>query len=364
MKLNIRCLVSSVNSLELPESEVIEKEVQIANPRATLLQLRATAAVQFRLNAYGFTMIYCGEKTVNLSDEKKLLVDCGLEEGDSIVLISKHLRSENSCMRENEMKKDQPPFSDTLPPLKEARLELQEPKPQITDAIDTADSLSSAILPTEVSTTLQNALESSVSGNEDNNDDSSIGSENDDLANSLESGESSNGSCELYSRLLEIAPNLVEMRDSFLADPRAVLERVKVEDPTLSKLIAENQEEFLYLINNPSLVQTLQAEKEIQYTDDLFNDEEIEEIPEEFLDLFDEGALEEGDEIIENVNIDSRECDKESILAYAPSEDDEKKIQQLVLLGFSYEQSKLAFYRCLRSLERAANTLFENPPEL
>ncbi|CCW59667.1 unnamed protein product [Phytomonas sp. EM1] len=365
MKINLRCLVSRVNSLELPESEATEKEVQIANPRATLLQLRATAAVQFRLKAHGFSMVYCGEKTtVNLSDEKKLLVDCGLEGGDLILLISKHIRSENGCMRGNEMKTEQAPFADVLPPLKEARFEIGESKSQLIDAIDTATASSSAILPPEVVATFPNSQELPTGESECDNSDSSIASEDDDLASEPGGNESGDGARELYSRLLEVTPNLVEMRDSFLADPRAVLERVKAEDPTLSELIAENQEDFLVLINNPTLVHALQAEKEAQENGDLFGDEEMVEIPEELMELISQEVLEEGEESFENVNLDSREWDKESILAYAPSEDDEKKIQQLVLLGFSYELSKLAFYRCLRSLERAANMLFENPPEL
>lgn len=59
-----------------------------------------------------------------------------------------------------------------------------------------------------------------------------------------------------------------------------------------------------------------------------------------------------------------RQSDNEFILSRVPSEEDEKKIQALTELGFTYEQCKVAFYLCHRSIDRASNMLFEAPPEI
>lgn len=46
------------------------------------------------------------------------------------------------------------------------------------------------------------------------------------------------------------------------------------------------------------------------------------------------------------------------------SEDDNKKIEDLMQLGFTKDQCTAAFYRCNRSVERAANMLFEGMSQL
>jgi uncharacterized UBP type Zn finger protein len=46
------------------------------------------------------------------------------------------------------------------------------------------------------------------------------------------------------------------------------------------------------------------------------------------------------------------------------SQEDQDKIESLMQLGFTREQCTAAFYRTNRSVERAANMLFENPPTL
>lgn len=347
MRFLITSLVSSVNSSEVPEGQAIEKEVTVSNPNATVQSLRVAAAVAFRLNVYGFSLVCRGSKLhVNLVDEKTPLTESGLSDGDRIVLVSKRLRPENGIEEE--------------PPQPAAKTPHVEGDGPADPAVEEAAA----------------SEESTVEADEEGVDDL----EEQDGFDEEEEAEY-NDAGDLFGRLLEFG-NLVELRHNFLTNPQAVMEDIQERDPTLFQLITSNQESFLELINNEPLIRTIQGEKDAEGEE--FADEEIDEERAEAMNALimqmlgsgesgnGEGDLdlaglplrEEDGDVGGSGTGASPESDQVRILAFAPTEEEERKIQELVQLGFAYEQCKLAFYMSHRSVERAANMLFEHPPQL
>lgn len=379
MKLRVQCLVKSDGSPISDEEVDIEKIKEIKVPNfqtATVITLRGAAVVQFGIRApTSFSLVYAGppkEKEINLSNERVFLRDTGLEEGDLIQLISKRAREEGP------------------EDLKESSVS----KALRTEAavMATNATLTSTTTPTDsVTANAVSALERLLNGESDPNNPNDM-----ELLNTL-SGEAGgaggsdgdhdeedadeaalyldNSPDDLYDRLIESVDDLVDMRQRFIADPEGIMRHIQENDPTLYQLIAENQSEFLELVNNEELVKTLQMEKEMD--DEEFEDgeegdfemteEEQEAMQQAFLDYVqrtvgggDAGAVTEGDApsagttVGATVNVDG----------IAPTEEEEEKIQTLVQLGFTYKQCKEAFYKCHRSVDRAANYLFEHPPSL
>lgn len=375
MKFQIRCLVSSVNSSALSDAQATVKGVEVQNPSALLSSVRAKAGIAFRLNLGGFSLVYRGDRPgVSLADEKMMLSECGLEDGDTILLVSKRVRETNGT---------EPAGGDSdsgSSPAKVARPE-GSTDGAVAAAV-TGDSQPSAA--SSSSSLLGDGGEEDVFADASDEDDvveeGAVDIDLDAMALGLMLGEGADAAAgQLYSRLLEVVPNLVELRQQFLSDPRAVMERIQREDLTLFQLITAHQAAFISLINNEQVITTMQNERDGNFGDD---EEELdEEALENLLGMFGEGGMEDDDddmaalEAMEEGGGDDGggaflgdggggETDKARILAFAPSDDDEAKIQHLTQLGFAYDVCKLAFYMARRSLDRAAHLLFENPPQL
>lgn len=442
----------------LPESQAITKDVKVVNSKATLLNLRAVIAFKFRIALYSFAILYHGNRSsVDLTDEKKTLGDCGLQEGDTLLLWSKRSRLEDA---HTVMSAAPPVLSTTRSEhlSKTSRVDvtenvMSEALPDSSVAVVAGDtnirtgelcSSSSSHDARDLASTTMVSVSEDVRGvshqrinlvaneptsapvPESNSDESAADEDEDDRVVSRnqhgavtqeEAGEAAGGGPEqLYERLMEVVPNLVEMRQQFLADPQAILQRIEQSDSRLFSLITANQEAFLELVNNEETVRLLQAEKDDTWDDDdddeddyseaefdeedmefgenLEGDDDDEEISEATMQAISSifmrrlnaamsgqaGAVEASDTVDsgdednhtrENSTNTARAYsgsmplnDREAILAYVPSVEDDRKIEELTQLGFSHEQAKIAFYMCRRSLDRAANYLFESPPQL
>lgn len=402
MKFNVKCLVNSVNSNALPEADGSVKVIEVTNPNAQLSSLRAKAGLAFRLSLGGFSLLYKGERaaTVDLSNERRKLSECGLQENDCIVLVSKRVKEANGC---------ELPDAEGSPPAP-----TQTATTTTTAAGGVVAATASAAAVEAEADTEQPLLkiprtEASAERNHHREEDPSLQTDNDDaeeveemeemeedgevdldlnvVAVSALLGDSADAAAgELYSHLLEVVPDLVELRREFLSNPQAVMERIQREDPTLFQLITAHQEAFVGLINNEEAIATIQGDRDLGEGDD---DEELdEETMAHLLGLLAGGTngleddsdseADDGDANSEEGHVelglgdlaalqDGGDGGKEAkarILAFPPTEEDEQKIQQLTQLGFPYDVCKVAFYRSHRSLERAANLLFEHPPQL
>ncbi|KPI90692.1 hypothetical protein ABL78_0128 [Leptomonas seymouri] len=396
MKFTVTCLVSSVNSSLLRDAEATTMEVVVANPRATLQNLRATVAIQFRLNVLAFDLRFdhrqqterevkaaeaAGEgapasssadnaaPAVDFSDAKRLLTECGLQDGDHLTVVPKDYR---------------PPVA----------------APVGEEVMDTtAGGRPAKKLRTE---------ESGEGGLGDGDEEESFIEEDEEHDSDSDSGSSSDkaeaaAQNDLFDALRDVVPDLTVLRREFLANPQAVMERIERNHPSLFQVITQNQEMFITLMNNEHLAKAAQSmlhggsalgdsgsgdeENSLEWS----LGEEDEELDEETeaqmnalfqnyiasggaggdFDAADLVALEASgmevgdvDEEEEAEGGHAKKSERDFILSRVPSEEDEGKIQALTELGFSYEQCKLAFYMCHRSIDRASNMLFEAPPEL
>ncbi|KEG12540.1 hypothetical protein DQ04_01631060 [Trypanosoma grayi] len=177
------------------------------------------------------------------------------------------------------------------------------------------------------------------------------------------------GPMELLSHLLETVPNLVEMRQQFLTNPAEIMRQVQENDPRLFELITANHQEFLELVNNEDLVTTLQQQQEMQaaFLDEEGAFEDDEEMEEAVGSLMAQYLLSGGgsdnSKATEDAG-DSGQSETQRYLERVPTEEEEGKIEQLMQLGFTRDQCRVAFFKTKGSLERAANLLFEDPPQL
>lgn len=416
MKFTVTCLVSSVNSGLLPEAEKLTKDVVVAKPKATLQNLRATVAIQFRLNVVAFDFHFTRHSntpepkadvaatappssspsdppaaSVDLSDEKKLLTECGLRDGDYLTVLPRHHRPSAtlpaSADATNANGGPEDGEEETYGgPAKKARVE---------------EGVISSI-GGEAGEGGEEEEEESITDEEDEEDDSDADEPAQD---------------DLFDALREVVPDLTVLRQEFLSNPQAVMERIERNHPSLFQVITQNQETFIRLMNNEQLTKAAQSmlhgrpalgggdgdsdeEQSVEWS--MNGEEEDEEMDEETeaqmrelfehyiaageaagdFDAADLAALEASGMQVGDVDEHDGEengsgggaqaggaakkpaSEKEFILARVPTEDDEKKIQALTELGFSYEQCKLAFYLCHRSIDRASNMLFEAPPEI
>ncbi|CAG9577897.1 conserved hypothetical protein [Leishmania major strain Friedlin] len=394
MKFTVTCLVSSVNSSLLAESEAVTKEITVANPRATVQNLRATVAIQFRLKVVAFEFRFdrhegdsaapssspsAASAAVDFDDEKKLLTECGLREGDHLTVVPKNYSSLSAAgaaaVAANEASPSEGPAA------KRVRIESRG----------------------EVDAPVVTANE-----DEDVEEDESELDEEDDADDSEEDGDAT-GQNDLFAALREVVPDLTVLRQEFLANPQAVMERIERNHPSLFQVIVQNQETFVTLMNNEQLTKAAQSmlhdgticgdedeEGSLVWSMGEEDEEMDEETAEQMSALFqsyitsaarsgdsgdfdaaDLAELEASGMQVEEVGDGDgnasgsarigkakRQSDKEFILSRVPSEEDEKKIQALTELGFTYEQCKVAFYVCHRSIDRASNMLFEAPPEI
>ncbi|KAG5490390.1 hypothetical protein JKF63_00510 [Porcisia hertigi] len=393
MKFTVTCLVSSANSSLLAESEAVTKEITVANPKANVQNLRATVAIQFRLNVLAFAFRFdhhegaadgdsatpclppSASTTVDLGDEKKLLTECGLREGDHLTVVPKSYISSSVGGEAVVTSSGAVPLESSV--AKRVRLEPTDP------------------------------LEGSTSSADEEVDEESA------LDEDTEDDDDDKGRNDLFDALREVVPDLTVLRQEFLSNPQALMERIQRNHPSLFQVIAQNQETFVTLMNNEQLTRAAQGmlhggtmdgdedeEEEGSLEWSMGEEEEDEEMDEETADQmntllqgymasvsragdggdFDAADLaeleasgmqvEEYDGDRENASGGAsagkakRLVDKDLILSRVPSEEDEEKIQALTELGFTYEQCKLAFYRCHRSIDRASNMLFEAPPEV
>ncbi|EPY20381.1 hypothetical protein STCU_09020 [Strigomonas culicis] len=381
MKLTLVNRTSSDSLLTDTQQSFDMEEVDIADPKATLLNVRATAAIRFKINIKSFWMHFdaapttAGDGTataprrVDLSNERQLLSQCGLQDGDTVVLYS-----QKRCREQVQTE-----YAHYVPEAKRARAEETEV---------TAPSAQAAA-PVAATGAHDDAAPPAVHNDEDDADDAEEDSEDPVTTNKME----------LYSAFFESVPNLVEFRKQFLADPQASMLKMQKDNPALFQLIAANQEAWLELINDEETIKAIQ-EDQVEEID--LGDEPDEEMDEAQLAAFNRMLMEAGGapnedgeieidgeslrallqggsedyedgsqdgegsdgEMLQTNSVIGPNVAVEKVLAYVPSDDEEKKIQDLVQLGFTYNQCKVAFYRCLRSVERAANMLFESPPKI
>ncbi|AYU80662.1 XPC-binding domain/UBA/TS-N domain containing protein, putative [Leishmania donovani] len=400
MKFTVTCLVSSVNSSLLAESEAVTKEITVANPRATVQNLRATVAIQFRLKVVAFEFRFdrhegatesdsaapssspsAASAVVDFGDEKKLLTECGLQEGDHLTVVPKNYSSLSAAGAAAVTASEA--SSSEVPATKRVRIESR-------GEVDAP-----AVIASE---------------DEDAEEEESELDEEDDADDSEEDGDAK-GQNDLFAALREVVPDLTVLRQEFLANPQAVMERIERNHPSLFQVIVQNQESFVTLMNNEQLTKAAQSmlhggtmggdedEDEggsLEWSTGEEDEEMDEETAEQMSALFqsyitsaarsgdsgdfdaaDLAELEASGMHVEEVGDGDgnasgsarigkakRQSDKEFILSRVPSEEDEKKIQALTELGFTYEQCKVAFYLCHRSIDRASNMLFEAPPEI
>ncbi|CBZ23870.1 conserved hypothetical protein [Leishmania mexicana MHOM/GT/2001/U1103] len=399
MKFTVTCLVSSVNSSLLAESEAVTKEITVANPRATVQNLRATVAIQFRLKVVAFEFRFdrregategdsaapssspsAGSAVVDFGDEKKLLTECGLQEGDHLKVVPKNYTSLRAAGAAAVAARETSPSEG--PATKRVRIE----------ASDEVEA------PVFIASEDEDAEEESELDEEDDADDSE------------EDGDAK-GQNDLFAALQEVVPDLTVLRQEFLANPQTVMERIERNHPSLFQVIVQNQETFVTLMNNEQLTKAAQGmlhggtmggdededeEGSLEWSMGEEDEEMDEETAEQMSALFqsyitsaarsgdsgdfdaaDLAELEASGMQVEEVDGGDgsasgsarigkakRQSDNEFILSRVPSEEDEKKIQALTELGFTYEQCKVAFYLCHRSIDRASNMLFEAPPEI
>jgi hypothetical protein len=406
MKFTVVCLVSSVNSSPLSEDAAVTKEVVVANPRATVQNLRATVAIQFRLNVVAFDFCFrhrpqeerekeeraegaptssptgSGAPTVDFSDEKKLLTECGLQDGDHLSVVPKNYR----------------PPADGVGAAAAA-------------AVGGGGALTTSVVDDSRAAKKPRTEGGDAAALMGEDEEDSVGDEEDEEEDSDADEGGASAQRDLFEALHDVVPDLTVLRQEFLADPQGVMERVERNHPSLFQAITQNQETFVNLMNSEQLTTAAQSmlhggsafdgtdsadeEQSIEWGMGEEDEEMDEETSEQMRELFqnyiaarqadgdfdedDLAALEESGMQVGDVDDDDeddgaegtsratgggKKSEKAFILARVPSEEDEKKIQALTELGFSYEQCKLAFYMCHRSIDRASNMLFEAPPEL
>lgn len=408
MKFRVKCLMTP-DGIPLPEDDASLTEVQevsVPNPQfATVVTLRGAAVVKFRIKVpTGFSMVYSGPKTsVDLRNERVMLKDTGLEDGDLILLVSKRPRSEESAPSASSCA---PPAASTSsgPSAKVVRLDEggragdaannndKDNEDNVIGRLPGADGEESVEFTIDSVERVLNgvanpddpsdrALLAHIEANPHLMDnDSAEEDEDEDDIRQLYEGE--NSPDDLYDRLIQTVDNLVDMRERFIANPEGMMRFIQEKDPTLYQLIATNKEEFLQLVNDEELVKTLQQEKEMADEEDDWDEEGMDEgldeaqqqiIHDAFMDYVQQamGGSGEGEASISSAVAGSSgtagggampsEAGWKSI---TPTEEEEGRIQSLVQLGFTYEQCKKAFYICHRSVERAANHLFEHAPQL
>lgn len=410
MKFTVTCLVSSVNSSLLDEKEAVTKDVVVANPKATVQNLRAIIAIQFRLNvvAFDFRFDHHAQPSVppqatsavpadgapssssanegaappvDFSDEKQLIAECGLEDGDHLTVLPRQHRSVAVASGGEAV---------------EAEGERAAKKPRIDGAGVGGDGG-------------EEEEESALDEEEEEDEEDALGDSGEDSDEAAASAQN-----DLFEALHDVVPDLTVLRNEFLTNPQAVMERIERNHPSLFQVIAQNQETFVRLMNNEQLTKAAQSllhggpalgvdsgdeENSVGWSMGEEDEEEMDEETEAQMsalfqnyiaaggadgdfDVADLAALEASGMVVGDVDEDENDggdndgatakkkkkkqpqSEMEFILARVPSEEDEKKIQALTELGFTYEQCKLAFYLCHRSIDRASNMLFEAPPQL
>ncbi len=253
-------------------------------------------------------------------------------------------------------------------------------------------------------------------GDHDDDEDDSDVEEEDDAE---ESDEESDGEAEeedpvaaeqheLVQLLLD-TPNVVALRDQFLQSPEAMLAQIQANNPRLFQLIASHAQFFLELVQNEDLLAALREEAESADEHYLYEEGEEDEEDEEESEMLTNMLLQalqhqsaartardnrnrSSDEDVPSLVPSGRSTTTETvsrrtvpldgvgggpsgssasaaIVSSTPipatiSPEDQEKIESLMQLGFTREQCTAAFFRTNRSLDRAANMLFENPPSI
>ncbi|KAH9598935.1 XPC-binding domain [Trypanosoma melophagium] len=350
MKLTVKCSLGGESGGT--------KELVIHNPTATLSNVRAAIAINFRLPVYGFRMVH---SSIDLSCEKTLLRDSGIQDGDLITVAAKRDREEEAAESEGQQREGEESG------MKETA--------EVAKTSTTNDAPVSAV-PTSSGEAVRGEGEGqSIINDNNHNNNSDEETEEEDEEDMME-----DGAAEMLSHLLATVPNLLEMRQQFLANPAEIMQQIREQDPRLFELITSNHQQFLDLVNNEALVETLQREQEeaengLLDEEDEEGDFEYEGEAEDFINalmaeymgseaaaaLTDGGR---GGDANENMMMEVGATETQRYLDRVPTEEEEAKIEQLMQLGFTRDQCKVAFFKAKRSLERAANLLFEDPPQL
>ncbi|CAD2218541.1 XPC-binding domain/UBA/TS-N domain containing protein, putative [Angomonas deanei] len=363
MKLLIKNLTDCKTSIEDLQDQSETVEVEIKDPRATLLNLRASVSVQFRLPVNGFWFyVRPPTKPVDFSDEKKMLSATGLADMDVVYIYSKSR-----------------PKDSVLADLTDAAVDsgMKRPRPEEAEeervAPEKKADAPTATTEAPATTTAELAQEKTTAGQDSEEE------LEDDVFLFDEEKESV---ADMYEKLVDYYPEqLKQLRERFLHSPQEIMTEIQTNHPDLFLLISKHQEAFLELMNNEQLVESLQDGELVDNEDEEFDEEQLGQLDEMIMAAMQDGGADgaalrqllsgedggdmdeeegEGDDGVVLYGGD----DMKRIADFEPTEEDEKKIQELVQLGFTYEQCKYAFYKCHRSVERAANMLFEQPPQL
>ena len=152
----------------------------------------------------------------------------------------------------------------------------------------------------------------------------------------------------------------------FIANPTEVLADLQQNQPELFNLIGRHNQFFLDLVNEGANItdEEMEEMEGMEEEEDFSDDSEaMDDATEMFLAAARRGGRGRGGR-------------GGAVLSGGPSasggappprpltDDDNAKIEQLMQLGFTREQCTAAYLRCGRNPERAANMLFENPPDV
>lgn len=366
-----------IMKLKVKQTGLVEKEldVTIKNPAATIANVRAAIAIHFKLDPHSFTMIH---QTASLEDATKLLTQSGVAEGDCITLVTKRPREESDAAV---AAADRPTVASAPVPVTSSA-----PASTTASARSTGGQRRRRVTvphvlaeePDEFLEQHQNADDSDDEPEFDEEDEEEEGEEVDsDLA-------------DMVSEILSI-PDILSLREQFLHNPQQVLQGIQNTNPRLFQLITRYHQQFLDLVQNQELLETLQMEQDEE--DATYIGEEMEEMDEEEEAMLHDAiiqALEQERNSVESSATLGRNATQilsnrstavssrantggEGGAATATtgrripeviSDEDNAKIEELMSFGFTKEQCTAAFFQCNRSMDRAANLLFENPPTI
>jgi len=362
------------------------KEVVIRNPVATLQNVRAAIAVHFCLDPHSFRMLHA---TANLENESITLVTSGVSDCDTITIVAKRPR-DGSTVREG----------DGAPSTRESgattvaaglgmrptdggngSINLSDRPSNFTMSSVSALQSARETRETNVRTTLPHVMRprdtdevvamemerAAINRNTTEGDDwideeseEESGEEGDIEPDGPEAEQR-----ELTQLLLEL-PDVLSLREQFLANPQGMLEQMQRTNPRLFQLISRHSQFFLELLQNDDLIAALQEEEE--------------------------GSFDEGDEEEDDDNGDAHDAIMASAIQASlghnraagggggtgvgnrgstgqtvrePRTPDEvAKVDTLLQLGFTRDRVLAALAQAHWSVDRAANILFDSPSYL
>lgn len=406
--------------IQVRQTGVVEKDkdVNIRNPSATVGNMRAAIAIIFRLEPHSFRMVRDG---VDLDDDKKLLSATGLKEMDVVQLVVKRPRDDDAT----DTTVAAAPSTATNPTSATAEAAAASDRPTIAAPPAARPTAAHAPVVPEADSFLEARLRADAE--EEENQVDSDGSEGDDDENA-EVSERDAEVGEMISQLLHVPNILDMRQQFLENPQQVLSQIQTSNPRLFQLIARHNEEFLEMVSNEPLLAalreeQMFEDEEAYIGEEDEELDSEAEaEVHQMILAALAGDAVDHPDdanalnEILEAVNnhddgnddtidVDVRQrafdlmrigrrqrpqqspgtsstpgAEPTTGNATEPvatastsqprrvpeviSDEDNKKIEELMQLGFTKEQCTAAFFRCNRSIERAANMLFEGVPQL